>query len=102
MAIIPIYIKEIVPKEIAGKYGVTTSIFSVLGSAVTFALGLILNAANASPFVFYRVITLFDSLLIIFQSILLLASFIPESPASLIAKNKLDEARDVINQFYKP
>lgn len=37
-----------------------------------------------------------NSIFIILQSVLLLVNYVPESPNSLIAKNKNEEAREVI------
>jgi hypothetical protein len=43
-----------------------------------------------------------NSILIIIQSVLLLINYVPESPNSLIAKNKNEEAREVIGEFILP
>jgi hypothetical protein len=43
----------------------------------------------------------YDSLLVLFQSALLLGGYIPESPNYLLSKNKKEEARAVIALFIK-
>jgi MFS transporter, SP family, sugar:H+ symporter len=102
MAIIPIYIYELAPKQVVGSYGVFTQLFVVVALVTSYGLGLILQALNASPFVFYRIMVSVNALLIIVQSILLLVGFIPESPNSLIRKNRTEEAKAVVALFTKP
>jgi MFS family permease len=99
MAIVPIYINEIVPKQIVGSFGVFTQLFVVIALVVSYGIGLILNALDAAPFVFYRIMVGLNAITIIVQSILLIINYVPESPNSLIAKNRIEEAREVIAQF---
>jgi MFS family permease len=101
MAITPIYIYELAPKQIVGSYGALTQVFVVTGFVTAYALGLILQTTNASPFVFYRVMVSANALLIIIQSVLLIANFIPESPCSLIRRNRGYQAKEIIALFTK-
>lgn len=96
MSIIPIYIHELAPKEIVGSFGVFTQLFVVVGIIVSYGLGLILDAANANHFVFYRIMVAANAIMIVIQSVLLLIGYIPESPNSLLKKNKNEEAMKVI------
>ena len=66
---------------------------------VDYALGVLLTAVDASPIVFVRVMQSYSTILLIFQVILLLVGFVPESPISLMKKNKLEEAKEVIGFF---
>jgi MFS family permease len=77
MSIVPIYINELAPRQIIGRFGVFTQLFVMVGVVVSYALSLILSACNAEAFVFYRVMLLFNVLLILAQTILLLVGFIP-------------------------
>lgn len=99
MAIVPIYINELAPKDIVGSFGVFTQLFVVLALVVSYALGLILLAAEAGPFVFYRIMVGFNIITLLTQTICLFIGFIPESPNSLISKNRFEEAREVIGMF---
>ena len=90
MSIVPIYINELAPRQIIGSFGVATQLFVLVGVVVSYALSLILTAADASPQVFCRVLLLFNVLFILAQTALLLAGFIPESPNSLIKANRND------------
>lgn len=46
MAIVPIYINELVPKQIVGSFGVFTQLFVVIAVVISFSIGLILTAAD--------------------------------------------------------
>ena len=77
MAITPIYIHEIVPKQIAGSFGVFTQLFVAIGTVVSYALGLMLTKIDADAFVHYRVVLSANSLLTIAQTVLLLMDYVP-------------------------
>lgn len=77
MSIVPIYINELAPRQIIGSFGVFTQLFVLVGVVVSYALSLILNACNAEAFVFYRVMLLFNVILILIQTLLLVIGFIP-------------------------
>ena len=93
MAITPIYIDELAPKQIVGSFGVFTQLFVVVGIVISYSIALILTSVNASPFVYYRVMLTTNAVTIIAQSILLLIGYIPESPCSLIKRNQNDQAK---------
>ena len=88
MAITPIYIHEIVPKQIRGSYGVFTQLFVAIGTVVSYALGLLLTKVSTDAFVHYRVIMLASCIVTIVQSAMLVTGFVPESPCSLILRGK--------------
>ena len=44
MAMVPIYIHEVAPKQIVGSYGVFTQLFVVVALVVAYGLGLIFDA----------------------------------------------------------
>lgn len=101
MAIIPIYIDELAPKEIVGSLGVFTQLFVVIGLVVSYGMGLILSKINADPFLYYRVMLSFNGITTIIQSVLMLVDYIPESPYSLIKDGQNDKAKETIGQFIK-
>ena len=99
MAIVPIYIHELVPKQIIGSFGVFTQLIVVFAIIISYGLGLILQKTNVEPFVFYRIMVSINAVMIVAQSLLLLVGYVPESPNSLIRKNKNEEAKEVIALF---
>jgi SP family facilitated glucose transporter-like MFS transporter 9 len=48
MAMVPIYINDLSPKEIVGSFGVFTNLFVVIGVVAAFLMAIILTSANAS------------------------------------------------------
>lgn len=99
MSIVPIYINELAPKQIVGSFGVFAQLFVVFGVIISYGIGLIMQKTNVNAFVFYRIMVSINAVLIIAQSILLLVGYIPESPNSLIRKNRNEEAMQVIAMF---
>ena len=55
MAIVPIYIKELCPKQLLGSLGVLTQFYVVTAIVCCYALGLILNSTNVDGQVMWRV-----------------------------------------------
>lgn len=90
MAIVPIYINELAPKQIVGSFGVLTQLFVVIALVISYGIGLILNASAVDHYTFYRLMVGLNAIPIIIQSILLIVGYIPESPNSLILKNRND------------
>lgn len=85
MAIVPIYIYELAPKQLVGSFGVYTNIFIAGSISLCFVLQVIFQqAVNLDPEPFWRIIWLFPAIPVIIQSVLLLAGFVPESPTSLL------------------
>ena len=78
-----------------------SQLFALLGMVFVFAVGLILNAADATPTTFFHTIVTVNCFFVLFQSILLLVNFIPESPNSLLARNKQEQAKIVVGLFHK-
>lgn len=77
MAIIPIYINEIAPKQVMASYGVFTQLFVVIGIIFSYGMGLIFNAVGLSAFLFYRLMVGIIAIFTIFQSVLLMSGYIP-------------------------
>ena len=78
-----------------------SQLFALIGMVFAFAIGLILNAADATPTTFFHTIVTVNCFFVIMQSILLLVDFIPESPNSLIAKNEREQAKVVLGLFHE-
>lgn len=102
MSIVPIYINELAPKQIVGSFGVFAQLFVVFGIIISYGIGLIMQKTNVSAFVFYRIMVSINAVLIVGQSILLLVGYVPESPNSLIKKNRNEDAMQVIAMFTVP
>lgn len=90
MAIVPIYINELAPKQIAGSFGVFTQLFVVIALVLSYALGIIFTAIDLDAFVFFRLMVGINTIFIVLQSVLLLLNYVPESPNSLIASQKYE------------
>lgn len=88
MTVVPLYINELAPIQIIGGVAVFTQLMAVMGIISSYGIGLILNGANIGPNAFYHIMVSLPAAIIIVQSILFLINFIPESPNSLILKNK--------------
>ena len=93
LSMVPIYINEVCPKQIVGVLGVFTQLFIVLGTLVNYIIGLILTKADVGPSSFCRIMQTYMAIPIVIQLFFLFVNFIPESPNSLIKKNKNEEAR---------
>ena len=93
MSIIPVYIHELSPRELAGFLGVFTQLFLAFAMLVDYALGVLLTALDADPYVFCRIMQSYSGILLLFQIIFILIGFIPESPYSLIKKNRKEKAK---------
>ena len=115
MNFIPAYINELTPKELGCRFGVYPQISVVLGVLVAFTVGMIMtNAFNfqwLSPTqfdiseddaqIFVRIMLAIPLLPSIIQLIGVAIGYIPESPASLLLKNKREAAKDVLALFYE-
>lgn len=66
---------------------------------ISFGVGLIMQKTNVQPVAFYHIMVSVNAILIVIQSLLLLVGYIPESPNSLIRRNKNEEAMRVIEEF---
>ena len=102
ISITPVYINEICPKQIVGVLGVFTQLAIVFGTIITYAIGLILTKVNVSPMTFCRVMQSYVAVLLVLQLILVFIDYVPESPNSLIRKNKNEKAKEVIAMFTLP
>lgn len=115
MTLIPTYIGELTPKELGSRFGVYPQISVVLGVLVAYLIGNVIftNCFNLDTVpsgqsiptwqyqTFWRVqlaIPLLPSLL---QLLFIAVGYIPESPHSLILKNRKDTAREVLALFYE-
>jgi hypothetical protein len=74
----------------------------VIALVVSYGIGLIFQATNVPDYLFYRLMVGLNAITLALQTVLLLANYVPESPNSLIAKNKTDEAKKVIGMFTLP
>ena len=77
MALVPIYINELAPKQIVGSFGVFAQLMVVVGVVTSYGIGLILNAADVGPHAFYHIMVSLNAITIVVQSILLITNFIP-------------------------
>jgi MFS transporter, SP family, xylose:H+ symportor len=119
MSFIPAYIGELTPKEIGSRFGVYPQLSVVLGVLFAYTLGMIItNCFNYESLptnvpvpdilieswqaeVFWRVMLGMAALPNLIQLLFVFIGYIPESPSSLILKNRREEARDVLGLFYE-
>jgi hypothetical protein len=69
---------------------VFTQLFVVVAVVVSYGIGLIFQATGVDAVVYYHLMISIIGFFVILQSILLLVDFVPESPNSLIAKNRYE------------
>lgn len=86
LALIPLYVKEISPKDISKKgiYGVFGQIFVMLGFMVAFGLNTIMLKAHLDEFIRWRIVVSVNFIAILIIIVSILTKFMPESPNSLI------------------
>ena len=84
MAVIPIYINEISPKQIVGSFGVYTQLFVTFGLVFGYLIGIILTKAGVPGTDIWRVMWALNLISIITVISGILSKAIPESPNSLI------------------
>ena len=99
MGLVPVYIREVTPKEKQGSYGVFTQMFLVVGLVYSFSWGLGLKFSSMGAHTYYRTMCSLNAPFLLLQVICILTGYIPESPNSLIINEKPDEAREVIGMF---
>lgn len=113
MTLVPTYISEITPKEMGSKFGIYPQISVVLGVLTAFVVGVVFTdsfnleltpqpvPSNWQVETFWRVMLIIPVLPSILQLFFIFIGFIPESPYSLIVKNRREQARDVLGIFYE-
>lgn len=77
MALVPIYINELAPKQVVGSFGVFTQLFVVVALVVSYGIGLIFQATNVGDFVFYRLMVGLNAITLLIQTVLLLSNYVP-------------------------
>lgn len=77
MALVPIYINELTPKQIVGSFGVFTQLFVVIALVFSYGIGIAMQATDVPDDKFYRLMVGLIGIFIIFQSLMLVAGFIP-------------------------
>lgn len=99
MALVPIYINEICPKDIVGSFGVFTQLFVIVAVVLCYIMGMIfVLASNVGEFM-WRFMFAFTQLTVLIQMILFFTDFIPESPISLLEARQDVKARNVLLMF---
>lgn len=114
MHFIPAYITDLTPKEYGSRFGVYPQIAVVLGVLTSYLVAMtMINVFdfenlkptdiidNKSSSIFWRVMLFLGGVPSIIQLLLLFIGYIPESPHSLIFKNKRAEAGEVLSLFYE-
>ena len=77
LAMTSIYIREITPKQIVGSFGVFSQLFALIGMVFAYAIGLILDAADADATTFFHTIVTVNLFFVLLQSLLLIIDYIP-------------------------
>jgi MFS family permease len=116
---IPAYISDLTPKEFGSRFGVYPQLSVVFGVLFSYTIGMILtncfdyeNLPTTVPVqnisiqvwqadVFWRVMLGLAMLPHLILLIFTFVGYIPDSPSSLIVRNKREEARDVLALFYQ-
>ena len=77
MAITPIYINEVCPKDLIGSFGVFSQLLIGMGVFVAYLIGMIFNLADSTGEVMWRFMFAFCLLPNLIQLILFFTGFIP-------------------------
>ena len=99
MNFVPTYIGELTPKELGSRFGVYPQISVVLGVLVSFLVAMIMTNVFGLEFtaavptvsqagIFWRVMLLLPAVGPLLQVFFLAIGYIPESPYSLIVRNR--------------
>ena len=99
MALVPIYINEIAPKQILGSFGVFTQLLVVGSVLITYIVGMVFVLVDSTGEFMWRFMFAFNLIPVLTQLVLFFTGFIPESPISLMMKGKEEEAREVLLMF---
>jgi SP family galactose:H+ symporter-like MFS transporter len=97
-AIAPIYLREIAPKEMRRMMGLFFSFGKILGVLFVISLELIFGAINLD--IGWRIILSMTAAFSILQAVLIFF-FGSDTPTELIEKGRHEDARVVIQKFYK-
>lgn len=90
MAIVPLFVNELVPLDLHGSEGVISQILIVVGVVIDYIFKVAFTASNADYQVYWRFVFAFTGLPIIIQFVAIVFNFVPESPMSLIQRSKMD------------
>ena len=106
MKFIPVYIGELTPKELGSRFGVYPQIAVVLGVLVAYVVPMIMQNAFGYQLLpgdvppsslsvvswqielFWRLMLSLGMLFVLVQLLLIAVGYIPESPTSLLIKNR--------------
>lgn len=84
MAIVPMYVNELVPIDLHGSEGVISQILIVVGVVIDYIFKVAFTASGANLELYWRFVFTFTGLPILIQLFCLLFRVVPESPMSLI------------------
>lgn len=77
MALVPIYINELCPKEVVGSFGVFTQLFVVIAVVLCYIMGMIFVLASSVGEFMWRFMFAFTQLTVLTQLILFFTGLIP-------------------------
>lgn len=102
MAIVPLYMNELVPMDLHGSEGVISQVLIVFGYVINYILKVAFTVSEVNLEFSWRFIFGLSGIPCLIQMILLIINYIPESPMSLVQNGKMDEARQVLGMFNIP
>lgn len=103
LGIVPIYIHELSPHSVSGSFGAFTQLAHIFGVVICYLLGMIFDLTNAENTIFFwRFMFSCTTVFIIFQTIFIMVHYVPESPNSLIEKESIEKAKEVLALFNNP
>ena len=91
---VPIYISEIVPNEVRGRFVAWYTLVTVIGTLTANVVSLILKESF--------IISFWIGEVIVIAQIISMFLFIPESPRWLAKNEQFNVANKVLEQIYKP
>lgn len=102
MAVVSLYVNELVPIDLHGSEGVISQILIVVGVVIDYIFKVAFTESNADYQLYWRFVFAFTGVPIIIQFVCLIVGLVPESPMSLIQNGKMSEAKAVLGRFNVP
>jgi len=103
-SLIPVYLREISPVDLAGQFGTCYMLFSRVGSLVAYIMGIglpsIHDNINFAENSYWRIMLGFPLLTIVIQCLLFLAIFKYDTPKYLYFNNRKEDCEIALSMIY--
>lgn len=100
-ALVPLFVNEISPMEVAGRLGALNQLLIVSGIVITNLIALFVPSTGTEIIGWWRIIFGIPILIALLQIVLLLFVYKNETPRYLILQGRDDDALELIRDIYK-